>query len=116
MKTLNEEQEGVGHMSTMVSARIPNDVYDRGIKNLKRMDSNVTDLVRAAFEYVSQTEKLPGQDDAVPKQGIRKLTKKQMQEFGSMFGNAESEIDLPDNFDYKREMLQCKRRDYEAIS
>ncbi len=103
-------------MSTMVSARIPSDVYSRGVKNLKRMDSNVTDLVRAAFEYVALTEQLPSSTNAALKPGVRKFTPEQAREFQEMFGSEEGSINLPDNFDYKKELAEGKRRDYEALS
>ena len=103
-------------MSTMVSARIPTDVYSRGVKNLKRMDSNVTDLVRAAFEYVALTEQLPNNNNTALKPGVRRFTPKQAREFQEFFGPEEGEIELPDDFDYKKELAEGKRRDYEALS
>ena len=103
-------------MSQMVSVRIPRDVYLRGIKKLKSIDSNVTELVRSAFDYIISTEKLPGETRSKIEPRIRSLTKDQKLEFADMFyGNANS-FDLSDDFDYKNELSRNLKNDYEAIS
>ena len=109
------QKEGA-KMSTMVSARIPNDVYERGVKRLKHIDSNVTDLVKSAFEYVIVSEKLPTEDRSSISPGKKKLTGKKAVEFNEMFAGGLSSINLPENFDYKEDLSSEMRRDYEALS
>lgn len=103
-------------MSTMVSARIPSDVYARGVKKLKAMDSNVTDLVRAAFDYVISADRLPMEDSVRIKPGIRNLSREQASEFNEMFYGSNQSFNLPENFDYKSELSVELREEYEALS
>ena len=104
-------------MTQMISARVPSDVYAQGIKKLNKLDSSVTELINAAFNYVIATDKLPIEDEMKIKPGTRKLTKKQAQEFNRLFGNNSAElISLPANFDYKSELATNLGDDYEALS
>ena len=103
-------------MSTMVSARIPSDVYARGVKKLKGIDSSVTDLVRAAFDYVISTESLPLENSPVLQPGKRHLSKEQAIEFNKMFYGTNKRLDLPQDFDYKKELADGLHTDYEALS
>ena len=102
-------------MSTMISARIPSDIYAQGIKKLKGMDSCVTDLVRAAFDYVISTGKLPTDDAAMVKPGTRSFSKEQALKFNSMFYGSNEPLDLSDDFEYKKAVnrFECE---YEALS
>ena len=103
-------------MSTMVSARIPSDVYARGVKKLKGIDSSVTDLVRAAFDYVISTEKLPSEKCTPVKPGKRSLSKEQAAQFNSLFYGSMQPLNLPENFDYKEELEGGLEAEYEALS
>ena len=103
-------------MSTMVSARIPSDVYARGVKKLKGIDSNVTDLVRAAFDYVISTDKLPSENCMSVKPGKRSLSKEQALEFNTLFYGATQPLNLPEHFDYKKELADGLVEEYEALS
>ena len=103
-------------MSTMVSARIPSDVYARGIKKLKGIDSSVTDLVRAAFDYVISTEKLPAEENVKVKPGKRNFSKEQALEFNSLFYGSSHPLNLPEDFDYKKELAEGLEVEYEALS
>lgn len=104
-------------MTQMISARVPSDVYAQGIKKLNKLDSSVTALVNAAFDYVIATDKLPVENEMKIKPGTRKLTKKQIQEFNTLFDSSSAEvISLPANFDYKSELATNLGDDYEALS
>ncbi len=103
-------------MSTMVSARIPSDVYARGVKKLKTMDSSVTDLVRSAFDYVISTEKLPVEESVQIKPGMRSFSREQAFKFNEMFYGSSQSFNLPENFDYKSELSAELREEYEALS
>jgi antitoxin component of RelBE/YafQ-DinJ toxin-antitoxin module len=103
-------------MSTMVSARIPNDVYERGVKKLKHIDSNVSDLVRAAFEYVIESEKLPSENNIPIKPGKKELVGKEARKFNQMFSLEEETLNLPENFDFKEELSKGMKDNYEALS
>lgn len=103
-------------MSTMVSARIPSDVYARGVKKLKQIDANVTDLVRAAFDYVISTERLPAEESVVVKPGMRSLSKEQTIEFNALFYGSTQPLNLPEDFDYKNELSVVLIEDYETLS
>ena len=100
----------------MVSARIPTDVYERGVKNLKSIDSNVTDLVRAAFEYVNSSKKLPSQTRNLIEPGKKQLTGARAIEFNEMFFCESESLNLPENFDFKEELSNNLKSDYEALS
>lgn len=103
-------------MSTMVSARIPSEVYAQGIKKLKDMNSCVTDLVRAAFDYVIATGKLPTEDAAMVRPGMRSFSKEQASRFNSMFYGSSEPIDLSDDLDYKNSCQWDLDAEYEALS
>lgn len=66
-----------------ISARVPREIRDQGDAALKRIDSTVTDLVNAAFEYVIKTGKLPDAREhlLLEKKGSQKLTQQQKAEF-----------------------------------
>lgn len=64
-----------------VSARVPREIRDRGDAALKRIDSSVTDLVNAAFEYVIETGKLPSAQEGAASNKKR----------GSVFTQAQKE-------------------------
>lgn len=102
--------------STMVSARIPNDKYEQGIRKLKKLDSNVSDLVKAAFDYVIKAEQLPVQTQSNLKPGKRHLKGKKLAEFNLLFGANDAPLTLPENFDYKDALASEIAADYEAIS
>ncbi len=104
-------------MTQMISARVPSDVYAQGIKKLNKMDSSVTELINAAFDYVIATDKLPVVDKMKIKPGTRRLTKNQKREFNTLFNGSNSEaVNLPTNFDYKSELSSELRAEYEALS
>ena len=100
----------------MVSARIPTDVYERGMKNLKNIDSSVTDLVRAAFEYVISSKELPSENSKLIEPGKKQLSGTQAIEFNEMFFCEPDSLELPADFDFKRELSNDLKSDYEALS
>ena len=63
-------------MSKMVSARVPDALFDQASAQLEKMGATTSDLVNAAFEYVLKEHALP----LVPKRcnPKRRLTKTQM--------------------------------------
>ncbi len=103
-------------MSYMVSARVPGDLYSEGIRKLKKMNAGVTDLVRAAFEYVVEHGEMPATGKPALKPGKRTLSGKKLKEFENLFESGDIDIVVPDDFDYKEILSGGLKDDYEALS
>ena len=100
-------------MSTMTTARIPDELYDQGIQRLESLGMGTTDLIRAAFKYLIATGNIPEPANA---KAAHALNKQQKQEFASKLAASRLTIALPENWDYKEELAQGKWEDYEALA
>lgn len=80
-------------MSKMITARVPDALYEQGSSLLSDLGSNTSELVNAAFEYVVEHKKLPtaGQKKESPKS--HKLNASQRQSLVSVL--SASTLHLP---------------------
>ena len=102
-------------MSKMATARIPDEIYDQGLRQLNAMGRGTSDLIKAAFDYVSRTGKLP----EAPADGVvasRGLSKEQKADLAAKLKASRMHIELPADWDFKEELAAGKRADYEALA
>lgn len=85
----------MSNLDSTVSARVPREIRSQGDAALKRIDSSVTDLVNAAFEYVIKTGSLPAANtkQLTAKQKERKFTVEQRAAFDKL--QAATSIEVP---------------------
>ena len=100
-------------MSTMTTARIPDELYDQGMQRLEALGMGTTDLIRAAFKYLVATGNIPEPASAST---TRAIDTQQKQEFASKLAGSRLNIDLPADWDYKEELARGKWEDYEALA
>lgn len=103
-------------MSKMVSARIPDAVYEQAQFRLNEMGSNISELVGSAFEYVLQKGSLPSsyKDDASHK---RKLSAQERELLRKNLGKCTLNISLPDDIAKdKRTAREARAAHHEALA
>lgn len=102
-------------MSRMTTARIPDEIYEQGFLRLSESGFSVSDLVRAAFEYVADTGELP-QAKNKHQDTHRTLTEAQKRDLKEKLCASQLRIELPDSWNYKDELAEGKWGDYEALA
>ena len=100
-------------MSTMTTARIPDELYDQGMQRLESLGMGTTDLIRAAFKYLVTTGNIP---EPASTNTTRAFDAQQKQELAAKLAASRLDIDLPAEWDYKEELARGKREDYEALA
>ena len=102
-------------MSKMATARIPDEIYDQGLRQLSAMGRGTSDLIKAAFDYVSRTGKLPEVpvDESVR---ARNISKEQKADLAAKLRASRMHIELPADWDVREELAAGKRADYEALA
>lgn len=103
-------------MSKMVSARVPDALYEQVSDQLAEIGSNTSDLVNAAFEYVLKERSLPGSENSLrPKN--RKLSGKQRSELLNLFKNCNLGVSIPDDVSRDKNIAHNSRiAKYEDIA
>lgn len=106
-------------MSKMVSARVPDAIYDQVSAQLAELGSSPSELVNSAFEYVLQEKKLPAAPKAAPKKKVRKLSQEQTERLRRFF--AACTLDppgkIPSDVAYdKKAIAEARRAKYEALA
>ena len=103
-------------MDAMVTARVPVEIKRQADSKLKAMGSSATELVNAAYRYVLENGKLPGEIDASPRAElqVKTLSGEAAQAFLKQW-HARSVLEAPtytgDNF---KDVLDQARGEYYA--
>ncbi len=73
-------------VDAVVTARVPRAVRQHGDDILREMGSTPTKLINAAYDYVIQHKRLPGEQLSSdrPKPGVRRFTPEQAKEFRAL--------------------------------
>lgn len=104
-----------------ISARVPDEVRRQGLSRLRAQGATVSDLVNAAFDYLIQTDELPGRASKGQGRhgplGARALSPAQANELRRSLEATTFPDAVPaDGGDYKAAITEGRRRDYEALS
>ena len=107
-------------MSTMVSARIEDELYTQATDIMKQMSVTPTQLISSAYLYMVRERRLPGAQEIA--QSSRKLSNRQKQELQEFFSESMFKTDvfeglvLPtDGTEYDELLAAALRDDYESI-
>ncbi|WP_165252595.1 hypothetical protein [Adlercreutzia sp. ZJ304] len=104
-------------MSKMVSARIPDALYEQGSIQLEKLGSSPSALVNAAFEYLVAEHSLPlsGHKGKVNKK--RTLSKKETARLKAAFQACSLNIDIPSSVAYDKNLAhEVRRGKYETLA
>jgi addiction module RelB/DinJ family antitoxin len=107
-------------MSTMVSARIEDELYTQATDIMKQMSVTPTQLISSAYTYIVREGCLPGTAEHTPaSRALSDAQKQEIQEFftASMFETDVFEgIALPtDGTEYDELLASALKDDYESI-
>lgn len=103
-------------MSKMVSARIPDAVYDQACAQLTELGSCPTELINAAFEYVLQERRIP-KSKAAPKAQRRKLSEGDRARLQQMLAACTLDTSIPSDVAHdKMTIAKAKAAKYEALA
>lgn len=103
-------------MSKMVSARIPDALYDQGCVQLEQLGATQTQLVRAAFDYLLCNRSLPPTSGAA--QGKKRaLSKEQRDSLASRLAACRLDIRIPNDVAYDKEVIhKAREAKHETLS
>lgn len=104
-------------MSKMVSARIPDAVYDQALDQLQRLGATPTELIKCAFDYLLQNNSLPSAQpkDASLSHTFEDASKRAF--LHKFFRKCMLEVDIPTNIEYdKQTATEAKAAKYEAFA
>ena len=107
-------------MSTMVSARIEDELYTQATDIMKQMGITPTQLISSAYTYIVKERRLPGaQEHALVSCALSDAQKQELQEFftASMFETdvLSSFVSSADGTEYDELLTAALRDDYESI-
>ena len=107
-------------MSTMVSARIEDELYTQATDIMKQMGITPTQLISSAYTYIVREGCLPGTAEHTP--ASRALSDAQKQEIQEFFTASMFETDVLSDFvssadgtEYDELLAAALRDDYESI-
>lgn len=104
-------------MSKMVSARIPDALYDQGCVQLEQLGATQTQLVRAAFDYLLCNRSLPPTSGAAQGKKKRALSKEQRDSLASRLAACRLDIRIPSDVAYDKEVIhKAREAKHEALS
>ncbi len=102
-------------MSKMVSARIPDALFDQGSAQLEDLGVTPSELIKAAYEYVVKERALPQQ--ARPISQKRKLSKQQLQALRAQLSACSLDLDISADVSYDKSLIrEAKAARYEALA
>lgn len=102
-------------MSKMVTARVPDAIYESACNTLHEIGSSPSELINAAFEFVLKEGALPSRQ-AAPKRP-RRLNKKQKAKLRQLFATCTLGVDSVDDVeDDKRIAREARAGKYEALA
>lgn len=104
-------------MSKMVSARIPDALFDRGCAQLEELGASQTQLIRAAFDYLLEERSLPRSPHKEKKAARRKLSDAQRRALGQKLASCRLDVRIPSDVAYDKETAhRAREAKYEAVS
>lgn len=104
-------------MSRMVSARIPDALFDQGCARLEELGATQTQLVKAAFDYLLAERSLPHSPSNKKKAVRKELSPEQRQLLAAKLSSCQLGIDIPSDVAYaKKAAHQAREAKYEAVS
>lgn len=98
-------------MSKMVSARVPDPLYNEVSACLTSIGATPSDLVNAAFEYVLKEHALPGatMQGLQDKHKRRSLSEQQQKKLRNFFQECTLGIELPSDVSYAKNVARRAR-------
>lgn len=104
-------------MSRMVSARVPDAIYDQASIQLDEMGSSPSELINAAFEYLLREKSLPESAERADAGKRRVLTKGREATLRHAFGACRLKIDIPSDVSYdKRVVSEARSSKHAALA
>lgn len=102
-------------MSKMVTARVPDALFEQGSLQLKELGFTPSDLVKAAFEYVLSEHSLPTKPKA--QSSVRKLSDEQLAALQSSLAACSLNLKIPSDIAWDKQIAQEARVSrYEALA
>lgn len=103
------------HMSKMISARIPDGLYEQGSLQLAKLGATPSDLVKAAFEYLLHEQSLPQKAEDASRD--RRLSKEKARALKEAFQACSLGISIPDDVAYAKNIArESKVSHHEALA
>lgn len=94
-------------MSKMISARIPDSVYEQGLSQLKSLGMTPSQLINAAFEYLLSENSLPKAN--IKGSNDRTLSKKDRAHLKNAFKACTINTDIPSDVAYDKKTARESR-------
>lgn len=102
-------------MAKMVTARVPDALFEQASIQLEKIGATTSELVNAAFEYVLQKKALPKISSADNKD--RHLSKEKREEIAQIFQACSLDLDIPTDLAYDKRVIQEERaKRYETLA
>lgn len=102
-------------MSKMVSARIPDALFEQGSMQLKALGATTSELVNAAFEYLLREGALPTR--APQKDSRRSLSRDEGEALARALRACSLDLDISSDIASDKAIIQSERtRRYEALA
>ncbi len=104
-------------MSKMVSARVPDAVFEQASVTLQQLGATTSELVTAASEYVLQEKQLPVSGSKAAANETRKLSAQKARQIASALQACTLNIDVPSETSYDKTVAAAERSaKYEALA
>lgn len=84
-------------VSRMVSARVPDAVFEQVHAKLKEIGSSTSDLINSAFEHVLEKGSLPACGGSAGEKKERKLSEDEASRLRRSFAACSLDVDVPDD-------------------
>lgn len=94
-------------MSRMISARIPDSIYEQGLLQLKSLGMTPSQLINAAFEYLLSENSLPQVSNKENKS--RTLSKKDHAHLKNAFRACTVDVNMPSDIAYDKRTARESR-------
>lgn len=103
-------------MSKMVSARVPDALYEQGALQLSTLGSSTSELINAAFEYLLQEHRLPTPPHSVIS-SKRRLPPEQAQRLKELLDACTLDVDVPSDIAYDKQAIrEARSAKYETLT
>lgn len=102
-------------MSRMISARVPDALYEQGSIQLEELGASTSELVHAAFEYLLQEHQLPKPTKRVSEKK-RVLAKDAKKRLKMMFDACTLNVAVPNDIASDKQLVrEARGAKYEAL-
>lgn len=104
-------------MSKMVTARVPDALYEQGCIQLKRLGASTTDLVKAAFDFLLKEHALPSAPNKTGAAQPRKLPKEERARLEKLFTSYCVDLNISSSVaDDKQAIREVRTAKYESFA